>query len=447
MPAIEKQLLEAELSQSSQQRESTSLPSSMSGSGLSHSWTNIGNTSINDLSMSWEKIPLPVPRPTSYNPLKTPAPKRAKAPLFGGVIPSRPVSEASASTSRNPFPPAATNQPPPQPLAISVSTLDSSIPAPSLVDSTHLTSTNGFRVSQKPAPESVSFQLKPNANQRPNAFYNPQQPSDGNALGVSGGETFGYSRTPSPSMQRSFDDSARDIQMMLDDEGDHTAEEEPTQATDPAQAGVEETSAPFSFSVFGTSSTNGFTNASRSEKPSMVQSQTTSSRLPPGAFAPESDEEPETEPPSQNGDVFSISTGRQRQPHRSASPPPRRKSTTHTQISASKKTTPELEKTIPGSLFYGGTDDEDEDDVTPLPPTTPARRTQRKTRTPAKTPKQGLVPEDKVVRRSSRLSTASSRGSPSPEPLSPQKAKTRRSTRVSTASATGTRTSTRKKRS
>jgi len=446
MPAIEKQLLETELSQSSQRRESASLSSSMSGSGLSHSWTNIGNTSINDLSMSWEQIPLPAPRPASYNPLKTPAPKRAKAPLFGGVVPSRPVSEASASTSRNPFPPVATNQPPPQPLAISVSTVDSSIPAPSLMDSTHLTSTNGFRVSQKPAPEPVSFQLKTSANQRPNAFYNPQQPSDGNAPGVNGGKASGYSRTPSP-IQHSFDDSARDIQMMLDNEGDHTAEEEPTQTTDLAQSEVEETSAPFSFSVFGTSSTNGVANTSRSEGPSMVRSQITSSRLPPGAFALESDEEPDTEPPSQNGDIFSISTGRQRQPHKSASPPPRRKSTTHTRISTSKRTTPELEKTIPGSLFYGGTEDEDEDDVAPLPPTTPARRTQRKTRTPGKSQKQGLVQEDKVVRRSSRLSTTSSRGSPSPEPLSPQKAKTRRSTRVSTTSATGTRTSTRKKRS
>ena len=447
MPAIEKQLLEAELSQSSQRRESTSLSSSMSGSGLSHSWTNIGNTSINDLSMSWEQVPLPAPKPASYNPLKTPAPKRAKAPLFGGTVPSRPISEASASISRNPFPPVATNQPPPQPLAISVSTVDSSIPAPSLMDSTHLTSTNGFRVSQKSAPEPASFQLKTSANQRPNAFYNPQQSSDGNTPGVNEGEASRYSRTPSPPIQHGFDDSARDIQMMLDDEGDHTADEEPTQTTDLAQPEAEGTSAPFSFSVFGTSSTNGFTNTSKSKRPSIVQSQTTSSRLPPGAFAPESDEEPETEPPSQDGDVFSISTRRQWQSHKSASPPPRRKSTAHTQISASKKTTPELEKTIPGSLFYGGTEGEDEDDVAPLPPTTPARRTQRKTRTPAKSQKQDLVQEDKTVRRSSRLSTASSRGSPSPEPPSPQKAKTRRSTRVSTASATGTRTSTRKKRS
>ena len=196
MPAIEKQLLEAELSQSSQRRESTSLSSSMLGSGLAHSWTNVGNTSINDLSMSWEQIPLPAPRPASYNPLKTPAPKRAKAPLFGGVVPPRPVSEASASTSRNPFPPVATNQPPPQPLAISVSTVDSSIPTPSLVDSTHLASTNGFRISQKPAPEPVSFQLKGSANQRPNAFYNPQQPPDGDALEANGGEISGYSRSP-----------------------------------------------------------------------------------------------------------------------------------------------------------------------------------------------------------------------------------------------------------
>jgi len=447
MPAVEKQLLEAELSQSSQRRESTSLSASVSSVGLSNSWTSVGNTSINDLSMSWEQIPLPAPRPASYNPLKTPAPKRAKAPLFGGVVPSRPVSEASASISRNPFPPAATNQPPPQPLAISVSTVDSSIPAPSLVDSTHLTSTNGFRVSQKSAPEPVSFQMKESASRRPNAFYTPQHPSDGNGPEVNGGETSGYSRTPSPPIQHSFEDSARDIQMMLDDEGDHTVEEEPTQTTDVSQSGVEESSAPFSFSVFGTSSTNGFSNTSRSKGPSMVQSQTAPSRLPPGAFAPESDEEPETEPPSQNGDIFSISTGRHRQPDKSTSPPPRRKSTTHTSISASKKTTPELEKTIPGSLFYGETEGEDEDDVAPLPPTTPGRRTQRKTRTPAKTQKQGLVPEEKVVRRSSRLSTASSRGSPSPEPLSPQKGKTRRTTRVSTASATGTRTSTRKKRS
>lgn len=444
MPAIEKQLLDAELSQSSQRRESTSLSSSISG-GLSHSWTSVGNTSINDLSMSWEQIPLPAPRPASYNPLKTPAPKRAKAPLFGGVVPSRPVSEASASTSRNPFPPVATNQPPPQPLAISVSTVDNSIPAPSLVDPTHLTSTNGFRVSQKPAPEPASFQLKPSANQLPNAFYNPQQPSDQDAPGFNGVETAGYSRTPSPPIQHSLDDSARDIQMMLDDEGDRTVEEEPTQTTNLVQSEAEDASAPFSFSVFGTSSTNGFTNPSRSERPSMVQPQTTS-RLPPGAFAPESDEEPEPEPPSQNGDVFSISTNRKRQPHKSASPPPRRKSTTHTQISAGKKTTPEPEKTIPGSLFYDETEGEDEDDVAPLPPTTPARRTQRKTRTPAKSQKQGLMQEEKVVRRSSRLSTASSRGSPSPEPLSPQKAKTRRSVRAS-ATSTGARTSTRKKRS
>ena len=443
MPAVEKQLLEAELSQSSQRRESSNSPPSTSGVGLSNSWTSVGNTSINDLSMSWEQIPPPAPKPASYNPLKTPAPKRAKAPLFGGVVPSRPVSEASASTSRNLFPPVATNQPPPEPLAISVSTVNSSIPAPSLVDSARLTSTNGFRVSQKPTPEPVSFQLKASANQRPNAFYNPQQPSDGNVPGVDGREIYGFSPTPPPALEHSFDDSARDIQMMLYDEGDRTAEEEPTQTTDPTHSDAEETSAPFSFSVFGTSSTNGTSNASKLEGHSTVQSQTTSSRLPPGAFAPESDEEPEPEPPSRNSDVFSISTGRRGQPHKSASPPPRRKSTT--QISTGRKITPELEKTIPGSLFYGEMEDEDEDDVAPLPPTTPARRTQRKARTPAK--KQGLVQEEKLVRRSSRLSTASSRGSPSPEPLSPQKMTTRRSTRVSTASTTGTRTTTRKKRS
>lgn len=438
MPAIEKQLLEAELSQSSQRRESSSLSSSVSATGLSHSWSTIGNTSINDLSMSWERVPSPAPRPASYNPLKTPAPKRAKAPLFGGVVPSRPASEASASSAHNSFPPAATNQPPPQPLAISVSTVDGSIPAPSLVDSTRLTSTNGFRVSKKPAPEPIPPQSKPTANQRPNAFYNPPPPSGSNAPGVNGGETSGYSRSPSPPPQRGFDDSTRDVQMMLEDGGDPTTEEEPTQATDFAQSGPEETSAPFSFSVFGTSSTNGFANTSRSEGPSTVQSKPTLSRLPPGAFAPESDEEAESEPPSQNSGVFSISTSRQRQSHKPPSPPPRRKSTAHTQT-PSKKTTAVLEKTIPGALFHGEVEGEEEDDVAPLPPTTPARRTQRRTRTPAK---QGVAQEEKMVRRSSRLSTTSSRDSPSPEPLSPQKAKTRRSTR-----ATGTRTSTRKKRS
>lgn len=444
MPAVERQLLEAELSQSSQRRESSSLSSSASGAGLSHSWSTLGNTSINDLSMSWEQVPSPTPRPASYNPLKTPAPKRAKAPLFGGVVPSHPVSEASASSARNSFPPAATNQPPPQPLAISVSTVDSSIPAPSLVHSTHLTSTNGFRVRQKHAPEPMSSQLKPSANQRPNAFYNPPQPSDGNEPG---GETSGNSRSPSPPLQHSIDDSALDVQMMLDDGGDRSVEEELMETTDVVRSELEETSAPFSFSVFGTSSTNGFANTSRSEGPPRVQSQTTSSRLPPGAFAPESDEEAEPEPPSQNGDIFSISTGRQRQPHKSPSSPPRRKSTTRTQT-PNKKTSPTLEKTIPGALFYGEIEGEEEDDdVAPLPPTTPARRTQRKTRTPAKSQKQGIVQEEKVVRRSSRLSTTSSRGSPSPEPPSPQKAKTRRSARVSTTSATGTRTSSRKKRS
>ena len=445
MPPIEKQLLEAELSQSSQRRESSSLSSSVSGPGLSHSWSIVGNTSINDLSMSWEQIPSPAPRPSSYNPLKTPAPKRAKAPLFGGVVPSHPVSEASASSVRNSFPPAATNQPPPQPLAISVSTVDTSIPAPSLVDSTHLTSTNGFRVRQKPAPEPRSLQLKPNANQRPNAFYNPPQPPGDAAPGVNEGETR-YSRSPSPALRQSADDSVRDVQMMLDDGGDRTAEEEPMKTTDLAQSEPEETSAPFSFSLFGTSSTNGFANPSRPDGSPMVQSQTTS-RLPPGAFSPEPDEEPEPEPPSQSGDPFSVSTGRQRQPHKSPSPPPRRKSATHTKT-PSKQTSPRLENTIPGSLFYGEIEGEEEDDVAPLPPTTPARRTQRKTRTPVKTQRQGVVKEEKVVRRSSRLSTTSSRGSPSPEPLSPQKAKTaRRSTRVSTTSAAGTRTNTRKKRS
>ena len=230
--------------------------------------------------------------------------------------------------------------------------------------------------------------------------------------------------------------------MMLDNKIGHTAEEEPTQTTDLAQSEPEEITAPFSFSVFGTSSTNGFPNTSRSERPSVAQSQTTSSRLPPGAFAPELDEEPEPEPPSEDGNV---SAGQQWRPQKSRSPPPRRKSSTHTQISA-RKSIPELEKMIPGSLFYGETEGED-DDVAPLSPITPARRTQRKTRTPAKTQKQGLAQEEKAVRRSSRLSTASSRGSSSPEPLSPPKAKTRRSTRVSTTSATGTRTSTRKERS
>jgi hypothetical protein len=234
--------------------------------------------------------------------------------------------------------------------------------------------------------------------------------------------------------------------MMLDDGGDNTGEEEPTQTTNLTQSGVEETSAPFSFSVFGTSSTNGFANTSRAGEYSMPHSQTTSSRLPPGAFAPDSDEEVELEPPSHNGNVFSISTGRQRQRQKSASPPPRRKSTAHIQTPASKKSTPAVEKMIPGSLFYGEAEGEEEDDVGPLPPTTPVRRTQRKTKTPAKSQKQGLVPDEKATRRSSRLSAASSRGS-SPERISPQKAKTRRSTRAPSTSASGTRASARKKQS
>jgi hypothetical protein len=89
-------------------------------------------------------------------------------------------------------------------------------------------------------------------------------------------------------------------------------------------------------------------------------------------------------------------------------------------------------------LFYGETEIEEEDVVAPLPS---PKRPQRKTRTAAKS----KAVEEQPTRRSSRLSTASSRGSLSPERLSPQKSKVK-NTRSSGGVATSTRASGRRKR-
>lgn len=385
MPSVERQLLELELSNIAQGKNS----------GPSDMWGGMGSNAINDLNTSWEHLR---PKDPSVFPRNGPFPnppisERVGAPRFGGSALSRSASDVSynANVVSTVFPPPATNQPPVPPLKVSAVTP---------VEPVGLSRPTGFRTNA--AEPKTTFN---SANQAPNAFYNPPSIS----------ATLKRPFVPEPIHDDAPADAGsesvpvEDVQMHTEDE-----QEAPAASTsrieDPPQS-------QFAFSVFSaSSSTNGAKN-STSLSTSKVD---TKSKMPPGAFAEESEDEQE---PASNG-RFSLSVSPPPSRPHSPPPPPR---ATRAHATPNGKGKLALSQSIPGALFDGDAEEE-EDIVAPLPS---PRKTARKSRVAPKQNKDEEEPREKPIRRSSRLSTASSRGSPSPEPqVSPQKAKVRKSVRA-----------------
>jgi hypothetical protein len=189
------------------------------------------------------------------------------------------------------------------------------------------------------------------------------------------------------------------------------------------------------FSVFGNKSSL----EQRTRAPASKQAGT-KKRAPPGAFYDEDEDESDAGSPHKS--VFPSQRGARRPQPRAPSPSPRRKTTSSFKDILKG---PVAAQTIPGSLL-DDEEDQDEDDIAPLPPS----RTARKTRTGTVAKVKPAKDEKTPARRSSRLSTASSLPSMSPEPSSPpvKASKTRKSTRASTTgagAAAATRSSSRKK--
>ncbi|KAI6116117.1 nuclear pore complex assembly-domain-containing protein [Pisolithus sp. B1] len=165
-------------------------------------------------------------------------------------------------------------------------------------------------------------------------------------------------------------------------------------------------------------------------------------RVPPGAFH-DAEDESDKEPPSpQYVPRTRSNLPAARPPVRS--PPPQ---ITHGRQKPKNGT---LSQSIPGSLIDEDEEhetdvkEEEEDNVTPLPSSRPAR----KSRASSKPSSSKLAPQPKTPRRSSRLSTASlSPEGPDLSPPGPAKGTRRKSTRTTAAAPTvATRSSTRRKR-
>jgi hypothetical protein len=403
MPSIERQILESELSQLTQGKDS-----SMSGSnsGMADSWISVGNVSVNDLSMSWEHVR---PNTKSALPLATPLANgstnyvsgRVGAPRFAGSARSRSTADVSlgghlVSTNPNPFPPIATNRPPAPPFKVSIST--------PLEPST--LSRSAIRFGQNHPAEAVSlFDSVGSANQTRNAFYEPP-PAIGTKRHIAQDER--HHAVDSPTAYTGHEpenEEDADVSMHSDDKHSDAG----------PSAGVSqinnEPASLFSFSVFGTSSTNG-----TKPGPSTTDSK---SKMPPGAFMPESEDE--LEPQITTNGIFSIPVS-----------PPLAQAHSSPRASRSRpgkgRGKNDMTQSIPGSLLYGETDAEDEDVVAPLPrPKRPQRTTRTATRNKVVEEQESL---QRPIRRSSRLSTASSRESLSPERISPQKPKPKKNART-----------------
>ncbi|KAI5996365.1 nuclear pore complex assembly-domain-containing protein [Pisolithus albus] len=192
----------------------------------------------------------------------------------------------------------------------------------------------------------------------------------------------------------------------------------------------------------GTGSSRGQDNHTSSPSPPHQLVQEDKRRVPPGAFhdaEDESDREPPSPPyiPRTRSNLPAIRPPARSLPHQ----------TTH------GRQTPKngmLSQSIPGSLIDEDEEhetnvkEEEEDNVTPLPSSRPAR----KSRTSSKPNSSKLAPQPKTPRRSSRLSTASlSPEGPDLSPPGPAKGSRRKSSRITAAAPTvATRSSTRRKR-
>ncbi|KAG0699325.1 nuclear pore complex assembly-domain-containing protein [Suillus ampliporus] len=385
---------------------------------------------LGDLSMSWEEIP----SATSMN--------GASPSRTGSLTPRLPEKHASLSGSGRlepksslvgPVPGSLFSSPSQKPPAASpfaqlpprkpVSTPPVPLVGPSGITFAHSTALSKTMHASN-VPSTSLFEKTGSAKQAPNAFYKPPP-----ALTVT-------SRAP-PTEEVATRPHTReedDISMESDDDNAFIIHEDGDVTSMPGDVDDEPE---LTFSVFGSKSAASPEHHTRG--PASKQAET-KKRAPPGAFYDEDEDESDFGSPRRN--PLPQQRGARRSQPRAHSPSPRRKP-----VSSRKDDIkgPVLAQSIPGSLL-DEEEEQDEDDVAPLPPS----RTARKTRTGTSTKAKPAMEEKTPARRSSRLSTTSSVTSMSPEPLSPpvRATKPRKSTRTSAAGAgavAATRSSSRRK--
>ncbi|CCL99586.1 uncharacterized protein FIBRA_01604 [Fibroporia radiculosa] len=460
MPVAERQLLEVELEELARGK-GTGRPS------LSMSWSAKVNSNLN-LDASWESVRAPTvsanggssftgPRlSTNFGDSHAVAiPHRSGAPRFGGPLPE-PSSTAEMlppilSTSASHVPGSA-----PVSASQALPLFGSSISGMRQEGHVGLPGSSMLQSSTSRAAQSSSFGIPTNArtgslfdtvgsaNQTPNAFYQPP-------ISVSAGMTrsFGQdtSKTPLSSSQQFEGPSLTAVEDMLNGDVEMETDEKevvPNGHADASHSNHDshengESAPQFTASIF-----NPISSASAG-KPQLSPPESRSKVLP-GAFDPDSDEDSEPAPPTPTR------KSRRQQPAlrpRSPSPPPlrtpRRTARTHKPITKER----DLSRSIPGALM--DEEEEEEDELPPLPPTTPAaRRSTRKSRAPRGSNNDDMTEAEltRRPRRSTRLSTVSSVGSSSPEPPSPQKppAKTRSSRKSVAGSTAASKATSRRKR-
>ncbi|KAG2124447.1 nuclear pore complex assembly-domain-containing protein [Suillus clintonianus] len=372
---------------------------------------------LGDLSMSWEEIP-------STSSLNGASPRRTDSltpripekhtnlsgsgrfepkPSLAGPVPgsffSSPSQKPPAASPFAQLPPRKSVAAPPVPLV-----------GPSGIKFAHSTALSKTTFASN-VPTSSLFEKTGSAKKAPNAFYKPPPASTGTsrALTTEDVPTRPHSRGGDDISMESDDDNA----FIIHEDGDVTTM--PDDMDDEPELG---------FSVFGNKSAASPEHRTRALASKLVESK---KRAPPGAFYDEDEDESDIGSPHKSAFPQQRSA-RWSQP-RARTPSPRRKT------SSSHKDNikgPVLAQSIPGSLLDDD-EDQDEDDIAPLPPSRTARKTRNGVSTKVKPAKDEKTP----ARRSSRLSTASSLASVSPEPPSPpvKATKTRKGTRTSTASA------------
>ncbi|KAG2354071.1 nuclear pore complex assembly-domain-containing protein [Suillus spraguei] len=382
---------------------------------------------LGDLSMSWEEIP-------SANSLNGASPSRTDShtpqipekhvnfsssgrfepkPSLAQPIPG---SFFSSPSQKNPTASPFAQLPPRKPVAAPPVPLV----GPSGIKFAHSTALSKTTYASN-VPATSLFEKTGSAKQAPNAFYKPPPASTGT------GRALPTENVPTRPRSRGADD----ISMESDDDNAFIVDEDGDASSMPGDMDDEPV---LGFSVFG----NRSSPEQRTHAPASKQAGA-KRHAPPGAFYDEDEDESEAGSPHKS--AFPPQRGARRPQPRAHSPSPRPKT-----ASSRKDNTksPILAQTIPGSLL--NEEDQDEDDIAPLPPSRTARKSRTSTSNKIKPAKDEKTP----ARRSSRLSTASSVPSVSPEPSPPvaKATKPRKSTRISTTgagAAAATRSSSRKK--
>jgi hypothetical protein len=400
MPAVERELIEADLERISSSKGK-----------ITRSGSSLDSLLGNDLSLSWDDMRSSV---NGILPVRMPTQSFGTAPAVADLSPSArlgasasarapngsaPVHTPRFSIDRPQFGSAAQHLPQTssparaQPMPLSSSRLAHQIPL-----STPSAPPNGT------LPPSL-FSSIGSANLSRNAFYEPPITN-----GVK--RAFGQDAPRAAVVEVSEPPAPAPAPADVDVEPTTETETEAADQSQEQEAEQEEAPPEFQHSVFRA-------------KPTKTRAKRAPSRAKqlPGAFV-ESDEEPEAEPVQEE--------------QRSASPPPRR-----SRRSRTREPEPALSRSIPGGLMEEEEEEDGQDQLAPLRASPPSKRPPRKGRTTRTSSQESDGMTLRPRRRSSRLTGASQSPEPPAERAPPSK--TRRKTRSSAVSEDA-KSGTRKKR-